>query len=89
MDFGTIMCMASNMVGMQRKPCVFHIIMAGKFLIMSIPPHIEYDFNPILPGGSKGHPSLCFGSPVKNNRARCLKLADFSFKTQRHIVLKS
>ena len=51
MDFGTIMCMASNMVGMQSKPCIFHIIMAGKFLVMSIPPHIEYDFNPILRGG--------------------------------------
>ena len=61
MDFGTIMCMASNMVGMQRKPCVFHIIMAGKFLVMSIPPHIEYDFNPILPGGgSKRTPLSVF-----------------------------
>ena len=30
MDFGTIMCSASNMVGVQTRPCVFHIIMAGK-----------------------------------------------------------
>ena len=29
MDFGTIMCTATNMVGAQNSPCVFHIIMAG------------------------------------------------------------
>ena len=29
MDFGTIMCTAMNMVGTQKNPCVFHIIMAG------------------------------------------------------------
>ena len=34
MDFGTIMCTASNMVGPQRKPCVFHIIMAGRRLVL-------------------------------------------------------
>ncbi|XP_023321524.1 Down syndrome cell adhesion molecule-like protein 1 homolog [Eurytemora carolleeae] len=28
MDFGTIMCTAMNMVGTQKNPCVFHIIMA-------------------------------------------------------------
>ena len=30
MDFGTIMCTAMNMVGTQKNPCVFHIIMAGQ-----------------------------------------------------------
>ena len=30
MDYGTLLCSASNTVGEQRKPCVFHIIMAGK-----------------------------------------------------------
>ena len=35
MDYGTLLCSASNTVGEQRKPCVFHIILAGmiKFLI--------------------------------------------------------
>jgi len=28
MDYGTLLCSASNTVGEQRKPCVFHIIMA-------------------------------------------------------------
>jgi hypothetical protein len=32
MDFGTIMCTASNMVGSQKQPCVFHIIMAGQHI---------------------------------------------------------
>ena len=30
MDYGTLLCTASNTVGEQRKPCVFHIIMAGR-----------------------------------------------------------
>lgn len=29
MDYGTLMCSASNKVGHQRLPCVFHIIAAG------------------------------------------------------------
>ena len=29
MDYGTLLCSASNTVGEQREPCVFHIIMAG------------------------------------------------------------
>ena len=32
MDYGTLLCTASNTVGEQRKPCVFHIIMAGRQL---------------------------------------------------------
>jgi len=28
MDYGTLLCSASNTVGEQRKPCVFHIILA-------------------------------------------------------------
>ena len=30
-DYGTLMCSASNEVGRQRTPCIFHIILAGKF----------------------------------------------------------
>ena len=29
MDYGTLMCAASNEVGTQAEPCVFHIILAG------------------------------------------------------------
>ncbi len=28
-DYGTLMCSASNKVGHQRAPCVFHVIAAG------------------------------------------------------------
>ncbi|XP_045465735.1 nephrin isoform X2 [Harmonia axyridis] len=30
MDYGTVMCWASNLAGQQREPCVFHIITASK-----------------------------------------------------------
>ncbi|KAE8739067.1 hypothetical protein FOCC_FOCC015437 [Frankliniella occidentalis] len=30
LDYGTVMCWASNRAGSQRDPCVFHIIAAGK-----------------------------------------------------------
>ncbi|XP_066903995.1 nephrin isoform X2 [Halyomorpha halys] len=30
MDYGTVMCWASNTAGQQREPCVFHIIAAGR-----------------------------------------------------------
>lgn len=30
LDFGTVMCWATNKAGRQRDPCVFHIIAAGK-----------------------------------------------------------
>jgi hypothetical protein len=29
MDYGTVMCWASNTAGQQKEPCVFHIIAAG------------------------------------------------------------
>lgn len=29
-DYGTIMCWANNLAGMQAEPCVFHVIAAGK-----------------------------------------------------------
>ena len=29
-DYGTLMCSATNEVGRQRNPCIFHIILAGK-----------------------------------------------------------
>ena len=29
-DYGTLMCSATNEVGRQREPCVFHIILAGE-----------------------------------------------------------
>lgn len=31
MDYGTVMCSASNTAGAQLEPCVFHIIAAGKY----------------------------------------------------------
>lgn len=31
LDYGTVMCWASNTPGKQDHPCVFHIIIAGKF----------------------------------------------------------
>ena len=34
MDYGTLLCSASNTVGEQRKPCVFHIILAGMINIL-------------------------------------------------------
>lgn len=33
LDYGTLLCTASNKIGRQRVPCVFHIIAAGKNLI--------------------------------------------------------
>ncbi|XP_025835204.1 synaptogenesis protein syg-2 [Agrilus planipennis] len=30
MDYGTVMCWASNLAGKQEDPCVFHVIAAGK-----------------------------------------------------------
>ena len=30
MDYGTVLCWASNVVGRQNVPCVFHVIPAGK-----------------------------------------------------------
>lgn len=34
LDYGTLLCFASNKIGQQRIPCVFHIIAAGKFLLL-------------------------------------------------------
>lgn len=31
LDYGTLLCYASNSIGTQRVPCVFHIIAAGKY----------------------------------------------------------
>lgn len=30
LDYGTLLCVATNKIGRQRIPCVFHIIAAGK-----------------------------------------------------------
>lgn len=30
LDYGTLLCYASNKIGLQRVPCVFHIIAAGE-----------------------------------------------------------
>ena len=30
MDYGTLMCWASNSIGRMEEPCVFHVIPAGK-----------------------------------------------------------
>lgn len=34
MDYGTLLCVASNGVGYQRTPCIYHIIAAGKHIIL-------------------------------------------------------
>lgn len=35
-DYGTLMCEAKNEVGKQKHPCIFHIILAGKQMIIII-----------------------------------------------------
>lgn len=30
LDYGTLLCIATNRIGKQRVPCVFHIIAAGE-----------------------------------------------------------
>lgn len=30
-DFGTLLCQANNSVGLQSKPCVFHIVQASEY----------------------------------------------------------
>ncbi|XP_026479796.1 synaptogenesis protein syg-2 [Ctenocephalides felis] len=35
MDFGTVLCWAANTAGLQREPCVYHVIAAGR----PDPPH--------------------------------------------------
>jgi hypothetical protein len=32
-DYGTLMCIATNEVGTQRHPCIFHIILAGNIFL--------------------------------------------------------
>ncbi|KAG8235232.1 hypothetical protein J437_LFUL010382 [Ladona fulva] len=32
-DYGTLLCWASNRIGGQRHPCVFHIIAAGECIL--------------------------------------------------------
>lgn len=36
LDYGTLLCLASNKVGQQRIPCVYHIIAAGNFFSQRI-----------------------------------------------------
>lgn len=35
LDYGTLLCWASNRIGHQRVPCVFHIIAAGIIIVIS------------------------------------------------------
>lgn len=30
LDYGTLLCSATNKIGKQKHPCIFHIIAAGK-----------------------------------------------------------
>ena len=30
LDYGSVICFGSNVIGQQVEPCVFHIIAAGK-----------------------------------------------------------
>ena len=36
MDYGTVLCLAENLVGRQVVPCVYHVIPAGKNVIIII-----------------------------------------------------
>ena len=33
-DYGTILCWAENSLGIQAEPCVFHLIPAGKCILL-------------------------------------------------------
>lgn len=33
-DYGTLMCEAKNEVGRQKQPCIFHIILAGTYVVV-------------------------------------------------------
>ena len=35
-DYGTLSCWATNEVGLQKRPCVFHVIPAGEWLLPSL-----------------------------------------------------
>jgi len=39
LDYGTLLCWASNHIGQQQVPCVYHIIPAGKVSSHSCPYH--------------------------------------------------
>lgn len=39
LDYGTLLCWASNHIGQQQVPCVYHIIPAGKVSSRSYPYH--------------------------------------------------
>lgn len=47
-DYGTLMCEAKNEVGKQKKPCIFHIILAGEYCtqiyLVNIWKNITQDF---------------------------------------------
>lgn len=30
LDYGTLLCVATNRIGRQRVPCIYHVIAAGK-----------------------------------------------------------
>ena len=34
MDYGTVLCLAENLVGRQVVPCVYHVIPAGKTIMI-------------------------------------------------------
>ena len=34
LDYGTLLCWANNSIGIQDRPCVFHIVAAGKVLLL-------------------------------------------------------
>ena len=42
-DYGTLMCSATNEVGTQRDPCVYHIILAGECFLSSCMLYFLFD----------------------------------------------
>lgn len=35
LDYGTLLCSATNKIGKQKHPCIFHIIAAGRSQLAS------------------------------------------------------
>lgn len=41
MDYGTVLCWATNAAGKQKNACIFHIIPAGTYVVVYRPDRVE------------------------------------------------